>query len=332
MSTVAITADSQAIVLLCSTLGLPRGAAVKPLTPKEWSSFAASIHDSDVGTPSALFGLDPADIAHATSMSPEAGQRVAKLLSRGGQLALELERLSSRGIWVLTRADDDYPPLLRSRLKATAPPVLFGAGRRSLLVERGLAVTGSRHADESSLAFATELGRRCARSGFAVVSGAARGIDTAAMLSAAEAGGMAIGVVAESLERAARRQDLRSHLGDGELALVTPQHPAAGFTVGGAMGRNRLIYCLAEAAVVVAASGENGGTRAGALENLKAGWVPLLVRADADAPPGNRELIRDGGVPLTRDDLEDDSVFDRLPEQPSSHYQPTLDEAGAEAG
>jgi hypothetical protein len=43
MSTVAITADSQAIVLLCSTLALPRGATVKPLTPKEWSSFAASI-------------------------------------------------------------------------------------------------------------------------------------------------------------------------------------------------------------------------------------------------------------------------------------------------
>jgi DNA processing protein len=332
MSTVAITADSQAIVLLCSTLALPREATVKPLTPKEWSSFAASIHASDVRAPSALFGLDAAEIAHATRMSPEAGQRVAELLSRGGQLALELERLSSRGIWVLTRADDDYPPLLRSRLKATAPPVLFGAGRRSLLGERGVAVVGSRNADESSLAFAAELGRRCARSGFALVSGAARGIDTAAMVSAADAGGMAIGVVAESLERAARRQDLRSHLGEGELVLITPQHPAAGFTVGGAMGRNRLIYCLAEAAVVVAASGENGGTRAGALENLKAGWVPLLVRADADAPPGNRELIRGGGLPITRDDLQDDSLFDRLPARPSSHYQPTLDEAGAETG
>lgn len=331
MSTVAITADSQAIVLLCSTLALPRGATVKPLTPKEWSSFAAAIHESELRTPSALLGLDAAEIARATGMSPKTGGRVAELLSRGSQLAFELERLSSRGIWVLTRADDGYPPLLRSRLKATAPPVLFGAGRQSLLGERGVAVVGSRNADESSLAFATELGRRCARDGLAVVSGGARGIDTTAMLSALDAGGMAIGVVAEALERATRRQDLRSHLGDGELALITPQHPAAGFTVGGAMGRNRLIYCLAEAAVVVAASGQNGGTRAGALENIKAGWVPLLVRADADAPSGNRELIRGGGLPLARDQLQDELLFDRLPERPGSHYQPTLDEAGAEA-
>jgi predicted Rossmann fold nucleotide-binding protein DprA/Smf involved in DNA uptake len=332
MSTVAISADSQAIVLLCSTLALPRGATVKPLTPKEWSSFATRIHESELGTPSALLGLEGAEIAQATGMSPEAGGRVEELLSRGAQLALELERLSGRGIWVLTRADDIYPALLRSRLKATAPPLLFGAGRQSLLVEPGLAVVGSRNADESSLSFATELGRRCARSGFALVSGAARGIDTAAMLGAAEAGGMAIGVVAEALERATRHEDLRSHLADGELALITPQHPAAGFTVGGAMGRNRLIYCLAAAAVVVAASGQTGGTWAGALENLKADWVPLLVRDDADAPPGNRDLIRSGGVPITRDDLGDDSLFDRLPEQPHSHYQPTLDEAGAEAG
>lgn len=331
MSTVAISADSQAIVLLCSTLALPRGATVKPLTPKEWSSFATTIHESELGTPSALLGLHAAEIAQATGMSPEAGRRVEELLSRGAQLALELERMSGRGIWVLTRADDSYPALLRSRLKATAPPLLFGAGRQSLLLERGVAVVGSRNADKSSLAFAAELGRRSARGGFALVSGAARGIDTAAMLSATEAGGMAIGVVAESLERAARRQDLRSHLGEGELVLITPQHPAAGFTVGGAMGRNRLIYCLADAAVVVA-SGESGGTRAGALENLKASWVPLLVRADADAPFGNRELIRDGGLPITRDDLHDESLFDRLPEQPASHYQPTLDETGAETG
>jgi predicted Rossmann fold nucleotide-binding protein DprA/Smf involved in DNA uptake len=330
MSTVAISGDSQAIVLLCSTLALPRDANVKPLAPKEWSSFAATLHESEVRTPSGLLGLDAAEIADATGTSQEAGRRVAELLSRGGQLALELERLSGRGIWLLTRADDDYPPLLRSRLKNTAPPVLFGAGRRSLLVERGLAVVGSRTADESSLEFATELGRRCAKSGFAIVSGAARGIDAAAMLSSADAGGMAIGVVAEALERATRRQDLRSHLGEGELALITPQHPAAGFTVGGAMGRNRLIYCLAEAAVVVA-SGESGGTRAGALENLKAGWVPLLVRADADAPKGNRELIRGGGVPLTREELDADSLFERLPAQPDSHYQPTLDEAAAQS-
>jgi DNA processing protein len=327
MSTARLSPDGQAIALLCSTLALPREASTRPLGPKEWSSLAASIHASELGTPSALFGLEARDISESLGVSPEAGGRVAELLSRGAQLAIELERLGSRGIWIITRADDGYPPLFRSRLKATAPPLLFGVGDPSSLIERSVAVVGSRDADEASIGFATLLGRSCARNGLAVVSGGARGIDSAAMLAAADGGGKAIGIVAEALERAVRRPDFRAHLADSELTLIAVKHPAAGFSVGDAMGRNRLIYSLAEAAVVVA-SGESGGTRAGALENLKAGWVPLFVRDDSDAPAGNRELLGVGALPITRDELDGDSLLERLRERPAVDYQPTLEEAG----
>ena len=326
MSSARPSPDGQAIALLCSTLALPREASTRPLTPKEWSSLAASIHASELGTPSALFGLEARDITESLGVSPEAGDRIAELLSRGGQLAMELEHLSTRGIWLITRADDGYPPLFRTRLKATAPPVIFGAGNSSALTERSLAVVGSRDADEADIGFATALGRTCARNGLAVVSGGARGIDSAAMLATADGGGKAIGVVAEALERAVRRPDFRAHLADGELTLIAVKHPAAGFSVGDAMGRNRLIYSLAEAAVVVA-SGETGGTRAGALENLKAGWVPLFVRDDSNAPDGNRELLGAGGLPITREELDGDSLVERLRERPAVDYQPTLDEA-----
>jgi predicted Rossmann fold nucleotide-binding protein DprA/Smf involved in DNA uptake len=218
---------------------------------------------------------------------------------------------------------------LRGRLKATAPPVLFGAGNPSALVKRSVAVVGSRDADEASIDFATALGRACARSGLAVVSGGARGIDSAAMLSAADAGGIAIGVLAEALERVVRRPDLRTHLVDGELTLIAAQHPAAGFSVGGAMGRNRLIYCLAEAAIVVA-SGEKGGTRAGALENLKAGWVPLFVRREPEAPSGNGELLAAGGLPITRAEVSGDALLKGIRDIPAGDAQMTLEEAAAE--
>lgn len=329
MSANHLSTDGQAIVLLCSTLALPRETAQKPLPPTEWSSLAAAIHTSELRTPSALMGLDASEIAEGIAVSPETGRRLAELLSRGGQLAIELDRLSARGIWALTRADDGYPPLFRGRLKATAPPVLFGAGRPETLVERSVAVVGSRDADEPSVDFATALGRSCARWGLAVVSGAARGIDSAAMISAADAGGRAIGVVAEALEKATRRQDLRAHLAEGELTLIAAQHPSAGFSVGGAMGRNRLIYCLAEASVVVA-SGDTGGTRAGALENLKAGWVPLFVRNDSDAPGGNRELLDAGGLPISRADVSEENLLDRLRNTLAADYQPTLEEAAAD--
>jgi predicted Rossmann fold nucleotide-binding protein DprA/Smf involved in DNA uptake len=63
------------------------------------------------------------------------------------------------------------------------------------------------------------------------------------------------------------------------------------------MRRNRLLYCAADVAVVVASAAERGGTRAGALEALNAGWVPILVRRDGRV--GNGDLLRRGAQPLT---------------------------------
>ena len=54
--------------------------------------------------------------------------------------------------------------------------------------------------------------------------------------------------------------------------------PTTGFSVGTAMGRNKLIYGLAEFAVVVSNDHQTGGTWAGAVEALKGGWCPVLAR------------------------------------------------------
>jgi predicted Rossmann fold nucleotide-binding protein DprA/Smf involved in DNA uptake len=55
------------------------------------------------------------------------------------------------------------------------------------------------------------------------------------------------------------------------------------------MARNRYIYCLADAAVVMAAGTENG-----AAENLKHGWVPLWVKEHGDQNSGNAALVQQG--------------------------------------
>jgi predicted Rossmann fold nucleotide-binding protein DprA/Smf involved in DNA uptake len=130
-----------------------------------------------------------------------------------------------------------------------------------------------------------------------VFSGGARGVDIAAMLAAVDAGGCAVGVLADSLEKLGQRRELRTPIVENELTLISPFHPAAPFNIGNAMRRNRLVYCLADAAVIVASDAESGGTRAGALENLKAQWVPLHVRADGSS--GNNDLVRRGGKPMT---------------------------------
>jgi len=92
-------------------------------------------------------------------------------------------------------------------------------------------------------------------------------------------------------------------ISDEKLVLLTPYAPTAGFSVGAAMGRNKLIYGLAEFAVVVSSDHQTGGTWAGAIEGLKATWCPVLVRDGGNVPRGNKELLKLGAISLPSDEL-----------------------------
>jgi len=293
--------DGQAVLLLCSAFALPDDAAETGLAPfklSEWNQLARKIHESALQQPAALHGRNADDLAKELAITSEEAGRIVRLLARAGRLSRELENLSARGLWAVTRVDDLYPPRLRDVLKNQAPTVLFGAGDIQLLRRAGVAVVGSRNIDEAGAAFAREIGRKCVAAQLPVVSGGARGTDRLAMQAALEAEGKAFGALADSLENTARLSDVRQFLLDGRLVLLTPYAPTAGFSVGAAMGRNKLIYGLAEFAVVVSSDFETGGTWAGAVEALKSGWCPVFVREGAGVPKGNQELVKLGAAAL----------------------------------
>jgi DNA processing protein len=295
VTTLSISAEGQAVALAASSLALKSERSLKPLSAPEWHDLSLMIQQAEL-RPRSLLGMDGTDLRDQIGLEPGLADRLARLLSRGGQLALEVERLSSLGIWILTRADDSYPTLLKQRLRRHAPPVLFGAGPQGALGIPAIAIIGSRDVNEEGLGYATQLGRLCAEQYLGVVSGAARGVDSAAMQGALDRGGTAVGVTVDSLEKLVRRRDYRRAISEEQLTLTTPFHPAMRWYASNAMRRNRLIYALAESAVVVASSVEKGGTRSGALENMQAEWVPLHVRDDGS--PGNRALISAGASPL----------------------------------
>jgi predicted Rossmann fold nucleotide-binding protein DprA/Smf involved in DNA uptake len=299
--------DGMVLLALCSGFALPEGSAAgetAPFTLSEWNKLARQVHDSPLKQPAALQGRTAADLARELATPPDDAERIVRLLDRSGRLALELEGLFSRGLWAVTRTDEQYPSKLRDTLKHQAPTVLFGAGDVQLLRHGGIAVIGSRNIDEAGTTFAQEVGRKAAAVRVPVVSGGARGTDRLAMGAALEAGGTAFGVLADSLERTVRQPDLRQLLLDGQLVLLTPYAPTAGFSVGAAMGRNKLIYGLADFAVVVSSDYQTGGTWAGAVETLKAGWCPVFAREGAAVPKGNSELLKLGAAPLAGADLE----------------------------
>ncbi len=295
----AMGPDAQGLILLCSTLGLARDG--KPLSAAEWKAVAPAIERAGM-RPGDLLGLSVGDTARALSIPTTLATRMVELLARGGQLALELQRLQARGIWVCTRVDDDYPKRFRTRLKAQSPAVLCGAGPLPAADAPALAIVGSRDVDDTGLAFTRRAGAACARAGVTVVSGGARGVDITAQEAALDAGGRVCAVLADSLEKALQKRALREAVREGRLTLMTAVHPSTPFSAGIAMARNKFIYALSSAAVVVASAEGTGGTWAGATEDLERGWVPLFVRDGMDAPAGNRALVARGAHAIAEDD------------------------------
>ena len=130
-----------------------------------------------------------------------------------------------------------------------------------------------------------------------LISGGARGVDLAAMRGALQSGGKVIGVLAENLERTAMSREERNSLRDGNLVLVSAYDPNAGFNVGHAMQRNKLIYALADVSLVVNTDLNKGGTWAGAVEQLdKLQYVPVFIRSTGETSAGLDALGDRGAI------------------------------------
>ena len=295
---------TRAILLLNANLENDAKSTARPLSVQEYGTFAAWLKDQGK-RPDDLLRLDLAKPNFAAS--PIDQKRLFALLERGPLLDLALQKWGENGIWVITRSDPTYPKRLKERLGRSAPALLFGRGEVRPLEEGGIAAVGSRDATLSDLDYAKAVGRHATAQNVPLISGSARGVDEAAMLGALEGGGRAIGVVAMGLSRPAHWA--QQYLTDKRLTLVSPFAPEDGFVpkqaaTGRLMGRNRFIYCLSDLAVIVACKNGQGGTWAGAMENLKAGWAPSFVRSKDDPSGGFAEMIKHGAKIFNLDHVD----------------------------
>lgn len=293
-----LSTDSLAIVLLCTSLALPSRSekSIKPLTPSEWEGVSEKLQRQQL-RPSVFFEQPSSFWNDALDLGHDFVERIEHLLARGAQLAFELERLDSLGIWVKTRAEHDYPIQWKRRLRQKSPVVVFGVGNTSLLLDNNerIAIVGSRDIDEEALKFTETLATQCATDGMAVVSGGARGVDMTAQTTALNVGGTVISVVSEGLEGTVKKREIRNAVLSGNLLMLSAVAPRMRFTAHNAMARNKYVYTLSHYSVVVSSS-LKGGTWSGAVENLRNHWIPLFVRDSEKMPAGNQPLILQGGI------------------------------------
>ncbi|MBN2238401.1 MAG: DNA-protecting protein DprA [Dehalococcoidales bacterium] len=291
-----ISTNTQATLLITAPLITGRADGTADLfSLKEYNSLVRALSGME-REPGDLLGPESLDILNELSDKLDI-DRIQTLLGRGFLLSQALEKWQTVSIWVISRGDTEYPSILKTNLKDSAPPLLYGCGDSSFLNDGGLAVVGSRKVDEELRAYTQAVGGLAAHSGYTVISGGAKGIDQAAMAGALQSGGKVIGVMADSLKRAVLSRDLREFLMNDRLVLVSPYDPSAGFNVGNAMQRNKVIYAFANAALVVSSDFQKGGTWTGAVEQLeKFKTIPVYVRPHSQTEKGLKGLHDKGAA------------------------------------
>ncbi len=181
------------------SVGQERAALVALLrrAPRGWSDVASRVEDAG----SALTVLSDLGGSDQPSLFDAAGIPAREL----DRAAADVEQWEASGYRLVTILDDDYPERLITVHQR--PPLLFMQGTTALADRRAVAVVGTREASFAGLQQATELAKGLAVAKVPVVSGLARGIDTAAHTAALDGQGRTVAVIGTGLARAYPREN-----------------------------------------------------------------------------------------------------------------------------
>lgn len=216
------------------------------------------------------------------------------LLGRVRRVYALLEEYEAQGYKGMLPQDEHWPPELR-KMGKKMPLFLFAKGNAELLTRDKIAIAGSRDIMPNTVKLAQRIGRQLAHEGVTMVSGGARGIDTAVQDAALSEGGSMILIPARAAHELLRRSTIRRALDDGRLLVLCDTLPDAPFTAAKALARNNIIYSLGAAALVLASRERRGGSWHGATDCMLAKWTPVYVTDDGGPDmAGNRLLLTCG--------------------------------------
>ncbi len=245
------------------------------------------------GSVDAALGASAGGLARVEGIGPKTAERIVSTRDQFNTCA-ELERAEKLGVWIVHMADSRYPPLLKQIYDP--PPVLYVKGTLGREDNLGIAIVGSRRCSIYGSEQASRFAHLLAASGFTIVSGLARGIDTAAHHGALAAEGRTIAVQGCGLANIfppenARLFDLVSQSGACISELPLQYEPLS----ENFPPRNRIIAGLSLGTIVVEA-----GLRSGALITartaLESNREVMAVPGKIDSPMGKgpNQLIKQG--------------------------------------
>lgn len=247
------------------------------------------------------FGTAETALAMLPELSRRGGSTRAIRIATEAEAEQELETAARFGARFLGIGEPDYPSALRQI--DGAPPLLAVKGDLSAASLPAVGVVGSRNASISGAKFAALMARDIGRAGYAIISGLARGIDTAAHRASLETG--TIAAMAGGLDRPYPPEniDLLREIWDGRGLAISEMPFGWEARARDFPRRNRLIAGAALGVVVVEAAARSGSLITARL----AGDFGRLVFAVPGSPldprcEGTNGLLKDGATVTTRSD------------------------------
>jgi DNA processing protein len=237
------------------------------------------------------------DAAHAIAALPDLARRgggKAPAVADRSVAERELAFASRIGARHLFRGDADYPALLAEL--DDAPAAMMVRGDVGLLRRQTVAMVGARNASAAACRFARQLAAELARETVTVVSGLARGIDTAAHVGSLDGGTVAVIAGGIDIAYPPENAGLQERVASAGL-LIAEQPPGTEPRARHFPYRNRIIAGLALGTVVVEAAPKSGSLITARLAGEQGREVMAVPGSPLDPrAQGCNGLIRDGAT------------------------------------
>ena len=245
------------------------------------------------GNAATVLSAPVGELREVDKVGPKAAAAIVDWRNRV-DLEAELKRIESFGAGIITSEDDSYPELLREIYDP--PLVLYVRGELQLEDRHAIAMVGTRQSTLYGRQTAERLARQLAAAGVTVISGGARGIDSAAHEGALQSGGRTIAVLGTGLDIVYPAENIKLYERIAEQGAVITQFPFGrrgdkqSFPI-----RNRIVAGMTQGTVVVEANRASGAL---ITANFAAEYGRTVYavpgRIDSPRSAGCHDLIKDG--------------------------------------
>lgn len=278
------------------------------------------------GSPEAVLAAKASEIEQVESFGKVQSEAIVAWDSQG-KLEQELRKIQERGLTLLTQEDELYPPLLKHI--HDAPILLYVWGELKKRDHQAIGVVGSRHATIYGMNAAKKLSFQIAYAGYTVISGLARGIDTAAHEAALAAKGRTIAVIGSGIGKLypPENQALAERI--AQNGAVISEYPVDRMADKQTFPyRNRVVAGWGSGLLVVEAPVRSGSLIT-AQQATEQGRTVYAVPGPIDRPTsvGCNRLIQQGAkLVIDGDDLLDDltMLFPTAPVAPKVEAPPPV--------